>query len=466
MLIYKYLLESGLKHTAFSLFNEANLEKVDINSQKINPKMLINLLEKSLIFNQIETHMYKEEAVDCKESFELLVPHQCRTAELKKQELAGKINQLNHDLEAVLNEDEITNDTIQKIKVTNDKIAQIVASEKLDLLALYGENDAYVSLWKIKVDNHTNKASLTPNGVIEFLNLESSKDDFLSIQWNDSGEYLLLAFRDGRLFFFDENAELKNFLRVEAGLTNQSITWSPYSSELLSLVYETHYMIINPVQGSVIKKEERHVKSLIWQNSKNYIILTNEDMIYLYEVGNDLALQAFVADEGTETIKLSGNSLFLASFSRKTNSIKVWTMTSKDFIYSITDPHSISNFVWNSSEEDSANFFNVIVILFHHTAKIFDIEYGDIRSTIELDEKRAPIISALFYHKDTHLVLTQEDGTISVYPMFSIASANKKAQTIPSTGEVQQLVKYGVTNGVGISKNDLLIVKLKKILQH
>jgi len=99
-----------------------------------------------------------------------------------------------------------------------------------------------------------------------------------------------------RITFLSNKAELKNFLRVEAGLTNQSITWSPYSSELLSLVYETHYMIINPVQGSVIKKEERHVKSLIWQNSKNYIILTNEDMIYLYEVGNDLALQAFVAD--------------------------------------------------------------------------------------------------------------------------------------------------------------------------
>lgn len=53
--------------------------------------------------------------------------------------------------------------------------------------------------------------------------------------------------------------------------------------------------------------------------------------------------------------------------------------------------------------------------------------------------RRAPIISALLYHKDTHLVLTQEDGTISVYPMFSAASPNKKAQTIPSTGEVQEL---------------------------
>jgi len=62
-------------------------------------------------------------------------------------------------------------------------------------------------------------------------------------------------------------------------------------------------------------------------------------------------------------------------------------MTSKDFIYSISDPFPISDFVWNSIEEGSAGFFNLIVIIFHHSVKIFDIEYGDIRSTIELDEK-------------------------------------------------------------------------------
>ncbi len=65
---------------------------------------------------------FQDESVDCKENFELLIPHQCRTAELKKQELAGRINQLNHDLEAVLNEDEISNESIQKIKMTNDKV--------------------------------------------------------------------------------------------------------------------------------------------------------------------------------------------------------------------------------------------------------------------------------------------------------------------------------------------------------
>lgn len=54
LLVYKYLLESNLSHTAFSLFNEARLES-SISQYKydIKPAHLISLLEKALVFNQI-----------------------------------------------------------------------------------------------------------------------------------------------------------------------------------------------------------------------------------------------------------------------------------------------------------------------------------------------------------------------------------------------------------------------------
>jgi len=47
-----------------------------------------------------------------------------------------------------------------------------------------GENESFVSLWKIKFEKDTQKATLKPNGIIDFKNLECSKDDFLNIQWN------------------------------------------------------------------------------------------------------------------------------------------------------------------------------------------------------------------------------------------------------------------------------------------
>jgi len=47
-----------------------------------------------------------------------------------------------------------------------------------------GENESFVSLWKIKFEKDSQKATLKPSGVIDFQSLECSKDDFLSIQWD------------------------------------------------------------------------------------------------------------------------------------------------------------------------------------------------------------------------------------------------------------------------------------------
>ncbi len=57
-LIYKYLQEAGLNHTAFSFFNEAALESI-ISEFKYNTEagQLINLLQKGLILIQIESHI-------------------------------------------------------------------------------------------------------------------------------------------------------------------------------------------------------------------------------------------------------------------------------------------------------------------------------------------------------------------------------------------------------------------------
>jgi hypothetical protein len=71
LLIYKYLVESGLeskypcnfeiglKHSAFSLLHEADLENIAKENQNLSPRLLINYLEKALLFNQIEAHLYK-----------------------------------------------------------------------------------------------------------------------------------------------------------------------------------------------------------------------------------------------------------------------------------------------------------------------------------------------------------------------------------------------------------------------
>jgi len=42
---------------------------------------------------------------------------------MKKQDLASKINQFNHNMESVLNEDDFNTSIIHKIKVTNEDVS-------------------------------------------------------------------------------------------------------------------------------------------------------------------------------------------------------------------------------------------------------------------------------------------------------------------------------------------------------
>lgn len=50
-LIYRYFMEQGLKHSAFTLNNEAGLREFSVKyHDDVRPGHLINLMEKSLLF--------------------------------------------------------------------------------------------------------------------------------------------------------------------------------------------------------------------------------------------------------------------------------------------------------------------------------------------------------------------------------------------------------------------------------
>lgn len=77
-IIYKYLLECGLNHTAYSFFNEAALaQPLQEYRFDIRPGHLLSLLEKALIYAQIESHV------------NLVLPSPCRVSTLNVRNPLG-----------------------------------------------------------------------------------------------------------------------------------------------------------------------------------------------------------------------------------------------------------------------------------------------------------------------------------------------------------------------------------------
>ncbi|KAF1799057.1 WD40-repeat-containing domain protein [Mucor lusitanicus] len=78
IIIYKYLQESGFRHTSFAFQFESQVEKSTYRDAPIQPGALINIIHKGLQFMEIEAHMNEEgELVECNVPFSLLEPHTC-----------------------------------------------------------------------------------------------------------------------------------------------------------------------------------------------------------------------------------------------------------------------------------------------------------------------------------------------------------------------------------------------------
>ncbi|KAJ6520391.1 WD40 repeat-like protein [Mycena sanguinolenta] len=77
-LVYAFLIDSGFKHTAFTLCMEGHLESSPNFSKHIPRGELVDLLSKSLLYREVESHWKADHlALNCKAGFSLLEPHVC-----------------------------------------------------------------------------------------------------------------------------------------------------------------------------------------------------------------------------------------------------------------------------------------------------------------------------------------------------------------------------------------------------
>jgi len=86
-IVYKYLLEHGYKHAAFSLEHEANLDPELVLKRRIPPHYLPTLLQQALLLRYMETHVDNNESVICTAPFGLINEHSCAVTE---RSLLGK----------------------------------------------------------------------------------------------------------------------------------------------------------------------------------------------------------------------------------------------------------------------------------------------------------------------------------------------------------------------------------------
>ncbi|KAK9170869.1 LisH motif/WD40/YVTN repeat containing protein [Cryptosporidium meleagridis] len=82
LLVYRYLIENGFVHTAFSFNSEANVPKNPFftsQMERVPPNALVGFLQKALLYIYLEYHTSDEtgEEIRCEEPFSIFKRHEC-----------------------------------------------------------------------------------------------------------------------------------------------------------------------------------------------------------------------------------------------------------------------------------------------------------------------------------------------------------------------------------------------------
>ncbi|KAJ1613375.1 LisH domain-containing protein [Cryptosporidium canis] len=82
LLVYRYLIENGFVHTAFSFNSEANVPKnpfFTTQMERVPPNALVGFLQKALLYIYLEYHTSDEtgEEIRCEEPFSIFKRHEC-----------------------------------------------------------------------------------------------------------------------------------------------------------------------------------------------------------------------------------------------------------------------------------------------------------------------------------------------------------------------------------------------------
>lgn len=142
-LVYRYLLESGFVHSAFSFAHESFAARSAIDAKQVPPGALISFIQKGLQFVEIEQHI-KDDGTEvlCDEPFNVLTPHTCSVQSHQR------IFDPYEPLEADYGDIEIDLDELVRLKGHKSMISATSTNTTANILAT-GSSDGTIIIWDI-----------------------------------------------------------------------------------------------------------------------------------------------------------------------------------------------------------------------------------------------------------------------------------------------------------------------------
>uniref|UniRef100_A0A6T8K154 Uncharacterized protein n=1 Tax=Hemiselmis andersenii TaxID=464988 RepID=A0A6T8K154_HEMAN len=394
-LVYRYLLESGYTHTAFSFANESLVTKANINGADVPPGSLISFVQKGMMYVEIEQHINDDgtEIDTGDDKMSLLLPGHLQARDEEKSETAEAMDEDGTEIEA------------GKVTTLSGHESEVftVAWNPVKSLLASGSGDSSARIWHIPTTDSGAEAERNVQWhILEHFNAASNEKakDVTTLDWNSEGTLLATGSYDGQARIWNEQGKLVMTLNKHKGPVF-SLKWNRTGSLLLSGSVDKTSIVWDTKTGDVVQQFVFHSAPTLdvdWRNSNSFATCSTDKTIYVCKIGEDQPVKRFQGhSDEVNAIKWDPTGTMLASCSDDF-SAKVWSVKQDEPLHDFRlHTKEIYTIKWSPTGPGTKNPGKPLLLAtasFDSTVKLWNIELGECVQT--LSRHSEPVYSVAF----------------------------------------------------------------------
>lgn len=435
-LVYRYLHESGFRHSAFTFGCESMVAKSNINGAKVPPGQLVNFIQKGIMYTELERSVADEGSdtpsvepfsrlrtgTDTKEAKETPAP------EIKRQKVSGRDAVPMETDAAAPSEaqapgllDRTPEGQVTTLAGHTHEVFICAWSPTSSQLAS-GSGDFTARIWTIP-DGPSGESQMShmPEPIIlhHLSNDKEKSKDVTTLDWNHNGSALATGSYDGQARIWSSTGELTATLTKHRGPIF-SLKWNCTGDYLLSGSVDKTAIIWDVATAGVKQQFAFHTEPTLdvdWRDEDSFASCSTDKMIYVCKLNETKYLKCFQGHrDEVNAIKWDPSGQRLASCSDDYTA-KIWSMSDDNCIQDLRE-HSkeIYTIKWSPTGPGSNNPNANLVLAsasFDSTIRLWDPATGTCLHV--LDKHSDPVYSVAFSANGQYLASGSFDKCLHIW---------------------------------------------------
>eukprot|EP01114_Cavostelium_apophysatum_P015750 TRINITY_DN4359_c0_g1_i1.p1 TRINITY_DN4359_c0_g1~~TRINITY_DN4359_c0_g1_i1.p1 ORF type:complete len:473 (+),score=84.69 TRINITY_DN4359_c0_g1_i1:179-1597(+) len=398
-LIYRYLQESGMQHSAFTFGCESLIANTNINGSQVPPGALISFLQKGLQYKEIETHMGEQgQEVMCEEPFTLISPHIC-SIKKKGSNLDGAISQTKKKEERIESID-VPDSKVLTLEGHTSEVFICAWNPSNPSLLASGSGDSTARIWSIP-EGPCHEGQITSHVELKhFMSSQEKSKDVTTLDWSNDGNLLASGSYDGIARIWTNRGNLTHTLVKHRGPIF-SLKWNKKGDYLLSGSVDKTAIIWDAKSGDVKQQFEFHTAPTLdvdWKDDISFATCSTDRLIHVCELGKTKPVKTFQGHtDEVNAIEWDPSGTLLASCSDDYTA-KIWNMKQDKCVFDFRQhTKEIYTIRWSPTGPSSANPNRPLVLAsasFDASIKLWDVSVG--KEIFSLTKHLDPVYSVAF----------------------------------------------------------------------